>query len=105
MPLLYENYDPVTLRATEVDTDADAGLVFTHSQNTRPIVESAKRIAASADPSAAWRRNGWVHVARVPQVVWQRWERMGITKDPKALDAMLNSRECRLFRTDDGRKL
>jgi hypothetical protein len=76
--------------------------VFIHSQDTAPIVESAKAIASSFDPLV---RRDTVHVARVPLVVWQRWERMGITRDPKALNAMLDSRECRLFRTDDGRKI
>ena len=103
---LYESWNPVTLRSTTVETDSETGLpIITQVQDTAPIVESAKAIASTADPSAAWRRNGMVHVARVPLVVWQRWERIGITKDPQALNAMLDSRECRLFRTDDGRKI
>jgi hypothetical protein len=101
---LYHSYDPVTERATEITTDADVGLVIVHAQNTRPIVESAKALASNFDRH---RRNphGFTHVARVPLVVWQRWQRLGITNDEKALNAMLDSRECRLFRTDDGRKL
>jgi hypothetical protein len=99
---LYDRYDPITGRNTEVEADGDGGLVFIHSQDTVPIVESAKAIASSFDPLV---RRDTVHVARVPLVVWQRWERMGITRDPKALNAMLDSRECRLFRTDDGRKI
>ena len=103
-PPLYHSYDPVAERATEITTDAEAGLVFVHSQNTRPIVESAKQIASNFDPH---RRNpdGIVHVARIPYVIWQRLQRLGITKDEKALNAWLDARDNRVFRTDDGRKL
>jgi hypothetical protein len=45
-------------------------LVFIHSQDTPPIIESAKAIASSADPSVAWRRNGFVHIARIPMPEW-----------------------------------
>jgi hypothetical protein len=96
--LLYSNYDPVTLRATEVDTDAEAGLVFTHSQNTRPIVESAKRIASNFDPLV---RRDTVHVARIPMVIWQNLQRLGITKDEAALNRWLNDPDNCVFRTDD----
>lgn len=102
---LYSNYDPVTRRSTEVEPDWESGhLVFTHSQNTTPIVESAKRLASAFDPHAK-RPDDIVHVARIPMVIWQRLQRLGITKDEKALNAWLDSRECKLFRTDDGRKL
>lgn len=103
---LYERYDPLTLRNTEVERDPDTGhLVFIHSQDTKPIIESAKAIASCADPSAAWRRNGWVHVARIPMPEYLRIQALGITDDPKAFDEYLNLRETRLFRTDDGRKV
>jgi len=103
-PLLYGNYDPVTLRSTEVETDGDGGLVFIHSQNTKPIIESAKAIASNFDRHAA-RKQSWTHVARVPAVIWNQWQKLGITKDEKMLNLLLDSRECRLFRTDDGRKI
>jgi hypothetical protein len=103
--LIYEKDDPLTRRRTEVETDAEAGLVFVHSQDTKAIVESAKALAASSDPSAAWRRNGVVHVARIPMVEWNRISRLGITRDPKAFNEYLNLRETRAFRTDDGRKI
>jgi hypothetical protein len=102
-PLLYAKYDPVTLRSTEIERDDSEGLlVITHSQNTKPIVESAKALASNFDPHV---KREWTHVARVPMVVWQRWTRLGITKDPKKLNEMLDSRECRLFRTDDARRI
>ena len=102
--LLYQSFDPVTQRATEIETDSEVGLVFTHTQATREIVESAKAIASGFDPH--WHpKQDVVHVARIPLVIWQRLQRLGITRDPKALNAWLDSRECRLFRTDDGRKL
>lgn len=103
MGVIYESFDPVTQRATEIETDTE-GLVITHSQATREIVESAKRIASGFDPH--WHpKQDVVHVARIPLVIWQRLMRTGVARDPKALDAWLDSRECRLFRTDDGRKL
>jgi hypothetical protein len=98
MPLLYERYDPVTGRGTEIETDAEAGLVFTHTQDTRPIVESAKAIASNFDPRV---RRDTVHVARIPLVVWRQLQRLGITNDEKALNAWLNDRDNRVFRTDD----
>ena len=101
---LYESYNAATQRATEVSADADAGLVFVHSQNTRPIVESAKALASNFDPHAA-RPHGMTHVARIPLVVWRRLEKLGITKDEKRLFAWLDERDHSVFRTDDRRKL
>jgi hypothetical protein len=102
MPLIYENYDPVTQRATEVEAGDPGELTFVHSQNTRPIVESAKRIASSFDPLM---KRDTVHVARIPMVVWQQLQRLGITKDEAALNEWLNGRDQRAFRCDDGSKL
>ena len=100
--LIYSNYNPTTRRVTEIETDPEAGLVFTHSQDTRPIVESAKAIAASFDPTI---RRDTTHVARIPLVIWRQLQRLGITKDEKALNAWLDERDNRVFRVDDGRKL
>jgi hypothetical protein len=99
---LYQSYDPVTQRATEITEDADDGLVFVHSQNTRPIVESAKRIASNFDPLV---RRDTVHVARIPMVIWQQLQRLGITKDEAALNKWLNDPDNSVFRTDDRSKL
>lgn len=101
--LLFESYDPVTLRHTEVERENDGGLVFVHSQDTRPIVESAKTLASNFDPHA--RHGDIVHVARIPLVVWNNLRKLGITSDPVALNAWLDERDHRVFRVDDGRKL
>jgi hypothetical protein len=96
--LLYDRLDPVTGRYTEVETDHEAGLVITHSQDTRPIVDSAKAIAAAFDPLV---RRDTVHVARIPLVIWRQLEKLGITRDQKAFNAWLNNRDNAVFRTDD----
>jgi hypothetical protein len=100
--LLYDRLDPVTGRYTEVETDHEAGLVFTHSQDTRPIVESAKAIASHFDPLV---RRDTVHVARIPLVVWRRLQQLGITKDERLMNQWLNDRDNRVFRTDDASTL
>ena len=101
--LLYENYDPVTQRATEIEIDADTGLpLIIQTQAVVPIMESAKRIASNFDPHV---KRDITHVARIPLVIWQRLVRTGVAKDEKAFNAWLDSRECKLFRCDDGRKL
>lgn len=100
---LYGNYDPVTQRSTRVVADAETGLpLITLSQNTRPIVESAKRVASSF---AGTQPHNITHVARIPMVVWQRLMKTGVAKDEKAMNRWLNERDNRVFRTDDGRKL
>ena len=96
--LLYESFDPVTLRHTEVEREDDGTLLFVHSQDTRAIVESAKAIASNFDPLV---RRDTVHVARIPLVIWNRLRKLGITDDEKALNAWLNDPDNRVFRTDD----
>lgn len=102
---LYEAWNPFTRRSTTITTDAETGLPLIELvQDTQPIVDSAKRLASNFDPH---RRNkdGWTHVARIPAVIWQRLNKLGITKDPKALNAWLDGRDQRVFRTDDARRL
>jgi hypothetical protein len=100
---IYETWTPETQRSTELIIDGETGLpVIVQSQNTKPIVESAKAIASSYDPLV---RRDVTHVARIPLVIWQRLMRLGIAKDPKAMNAWLDSREARLFRTDNARRL
>jgi hypothetical protein len=100
---LYERWDPETQRSTEVFTDSETGLpVFVTSQNTKPIIESAKQLASSFDPHV---RREVTHVARIPLVIWHRLVRTGIAKDEAAMNKWLNSREGRLMRCDDGRRL
>jgi hypothetical protein len=100
---IYETWNPETQRSTELLIDGETGLpVIVQSQNTKPIVESAKAIASSYDPLV---RRDVRHVARIPLVIWQRLMRLGIAKDEKAMNAWLESREARLFRTDNGGKI
>ena len=99
---LYHSYDPVTQRATEVTKEPDGTTLFIHSQNTRPIVESAKAIAASFDPTV---QRDTVHVARIPNVIWRELQRTGVAHDQKRLNAWLNERDNAVFRTDNRSKL
>jgi hypothetical protein len=94
---LYQHYDPLTGRNTEVEVDGKE-MLFIHSQDTKPIVESAKAIASNFDPLV---RRDTIHVARIPLVIWRQLQRLGITNDEKALNAWLNDRDNRVFRTDD----
>jgi hypothetical protein len=102
MALIYENWDPVARRYTEIETDQHAGLVITHTQDTKAIIESCKAIASNFDATV---RRDTIHVARVPLVVWQRWQKLGITGDPKRLAEALNDRDNSVFRVDDRSKL
>ena len=103
MPLLYEGYNELTRRGTEIETDAETGhLIFTHTQDTKPIVESCKQLASSFDPLV---RRDTVHVARIPLVIWRQLQRLGITRDEAALNAWLNDPDNSVFRTDDRSRL
>jgi hypothetical protein len=96
---LYEHYDEVTQRATEITTDEDTGnLVFVHAQGTRDIVESAKAIASSFDPLV---RRDTIHVARIPMNIYMHLKKLGIVADRKKFEAWLNDPDNCVFRTDD----
>lgn len=105
MKYLYHRYDKTTRRNTTIELDRETGLpLITFVQDTKPVVEHAKRLASNFDKH---KRNpeGWTHVATIPVVIWQRLEKLGITRDPVAFNALLNSREYRQLRTDDARRL
>jgi len=103
--ILYDAYNPVTQRSTEIVTDSETGLpVIITSQNTRPIVESAKALASNFDKHRP-NPDGITHVARIPMVIWQQLQKLGITRDQKALNAWLDERDNRVFRTDDARRI
>ena len=105
MNVLYESWNETTRRSTTIELDAETGLpVIVHAQDTKPIIDANKRQAASFDKHTA-RRQDFVHVARIPMVIWQRLNRLGITKDPVAFNQWLDSREGRFLRTDDARRL
>jgi hypothetical protein len=105
MRLLYDNYDEITRRSTSVEIDSETGLwVIVRTQDTKPIVESAKALAASFDPHTV-RKRPFVHVARIPAVIAARLRRTGVLGDEAALNAWLQRPENRVFRTDDGRKI
>jgi len=105
--MLYRNWDPITGRWTTMAWDHLAGCpVIKQGQDIEPIIESAKRIASNFDPLAvSARRDGQTHVARIPSVIWQRLNELGIARDEQALTAWLNDPDNRVFRCDDGRKL
>jgi len=96
-------WNPVTRRSTELVVDGETGLpLITHSQDCKPILDANKRLANNfTGPN----KEGWTLVARVPAVVWQEWSRLGITKDEKALNAVLQMRESMYLRTDDRRRI
>ena len=103
--ILYERVDPDRSWLTEVVRDSETGLpvIFT-KQGTAPIVEDAKRQASMFDPHIA-RQNHWRQVASIPLVVYMRLQKMGITRDRKAMLKWLSRRDARFFRTDGGGRL
>jgi hypothetical protein len=107
MPVLYDNANPATRRRTRVLLDNETLLpLIVSEQDVTPIVESAKRLASHFDlikPCTG--SDEWTLVARVDLNTWAHWTKLGITRDPKALDAVLDMRECAHFRTDDRRRL
>ena len=100
---IFEKYDPVTTRYTEIVTDSETGLpLITYTQDTKPIVEACKRAASNFTGTS---KTGFTRVASIPNVVVQRLMQTGIWYDEKAMNAWLNQRDNRVFRTDDGRRL
>ena len=100
---IYEHWDPVTTRYTEITTDSETGLpLITYTQDTKPIVEACKRAASNFTGTS---KTGFTRVASIPNVVVQRLMQTGIWYDEKAMNAWLNQRDNRVFRTDDGRRL
>ena len=103
MPTLYEKYDEVTTRYTEITTDSETGLpLITYTQDVKPIIEANKRAASNFTGTS---KTGFTRVASIPNVVVQRLMQTGIWYDEKAMNAWLNQRDNRVFRTDDGRRL
>ena len=97
-------------RATRVIRREEGGLLIAHHQNNlTAIAEQCKREASAFDPIAhrarAGRSEQMTKVASIPLVVWNDLCRRGIAHNTKLLDAWLNRRDARVFRTDDGRKL
>ena len=104
-PVLYERWDPLTSRMTEVTIDDDSGCVLIrHTQDYKPIVASAKRLASNFDKHVHPKQD-FVHVARIPILEWLKLTKLGINRDERALNAYLDSREARAFRVDDSRRL
>jgi hypothetical protein len=103
MPTLYEKYDEVTTRYTEIVTDSETGLpLITYTQDVKPIIEANKR---AANNFAGTNNDGFTRVASIPNVVVQRLMQTGIWYDEKAMNAWLDDPDNRFFRTDDGRRL
>jgi len=104
MPLvLFENWDEVTQRFTQIVEDVETGLpIITYTQNTKPILDQNKRDAANFKGTNP---DGFTRVACIPNVVVQRLMQTGIWFDQQAMKQWLDDPENRFFRTDDGRKL
>ena len=101
--LLYDNYDPVTTRYTEITTDSETGLpLITYTQDIKPIIEANK---AAANAFTGTNPEGFTRVASIPNVVVQRLMQTGIWYDQAAMKKWLDDPDNRFFRTDDGRAL
>lgn len=98
---LYEHWNPTTKRFTEIVWE-DGVPIIRYTQDFKAIVEQCKREASNFTGT---NRDDVTKVASIPVVIWQRLVQMGIAHDEKALNAWLNERDQKVFRTDDGRKL
>ena len=98
---LYEHWNEATKRYTEIVWE-DGIPIITYTQDFKSIVERCKR---EASHFAGTNSQDVTKVASIPVVIWQRLVQLGIAHDEKALNAWLNERDNRVFRTDDGRKL
>lgn len=101
MSILLEKWNEVTQRQTEIYWE-DGLPIIRYTQNLKPIVERCKREASDFQGT---NRDNITKVASIPVVIWQRLLQMGIAHDEQALNAWLNERDNRVFRTDDGRRL
>ena len=102
---IFESWNPVTRRSTELRLDSETGLpVIIRVQDTRPIIENNKRLAASFDRTAP-NPHGMTRVASIPNVIWLQLVKDGIAFNQERLNAWLNERDHALFRVDDRRKL
>ena len=100
---LLDRWDETIRLSTELIVDGETGLpLIRHTQDVRPILEANKRLANNfTGPN----KEGLTLVARIPVVVCNEWQRLGITKDQAALNAALQMRESMFLRTDDRRSL
>ena len=97
-------------RVTSVTRREEGGLLIAHHQNNlEAIAEQCKREASAFDPIAhranAGKSEQMTKVASIPIVVWQDLCRRGIAHNTRLLNAWLDRRDARVFRTDDGRRL
>ena len=103
MPTLYEKYDEVTTRYTEIVTDDETGLpLITYTQDVKPILEDNKRRAANFTGT---NKQDITHVASIPNVVVQRLMQTGVWWDQQAMKRYLDDPDNRWLRTDDARRL
>lgn len=101
--ILFDKYDEVTRRSTWIEEDAETGLpLITYSQDFKPLIERNKREASNFTGT---NKQGFTKVASIPNVVVQRLMQTGVWWDQQALNAWLNERDNRVFRTDDARRL
>ena len=101
MSTLLEIYTEDTRRFTEIYWE-DGLPIIRYTQDIKPIVEQCKREASNFQGT---NREGFTKVASIPGVIWQRIVQTGIAHDQAALNAWLDERDNRVFRTDDARRL
>ena len=103
--ILYRAWDEPSQRSTTITLDSETGLPLIElSQNVRPILEANKRQAASFDRNNR-NRDGFTHIARIPRVIYQQLQKLGITRDPKAMNRWLQDADNAVFRVDDRRRI
>jgi hypothetical protein len=101
---LYQRVDRAAEQVTCLVRDTETGRpLIVSRQKTDAIVDFNKRLAGLFDRHTMRGRGRMV--ANIPNVIYWRLHRLGITRDRKALLKWLSRRDARFFRVDDGRPL
>jgi len=110
--ILLDTIDPDRRMRTRVERDVETGVpIIRVVQDVAPVLDANVTQANAFDRYAARRvPGGWRHVARLPMVVVQQLNDIGVMRgttiiDHQWMDRWLSSNSNRKLRTDNGARL